>query len=328
MDIVFDVFFGIDIVVNFFSAYYDHKSKLVDDRKKIVANYAMGWLIIDLVAILPLNYFLSNETDTSSQFNYNKLLRLMRIPRLYRLLRLLKLSKSGQDTKNKVMMARVLNYLHLSEGLLKILSLVMNILFFNHMIACFYYFIPKYFYNSTNSWLVDYKYADKTLFEKYCAAFYWSFQTMTTVGYGDVGPLHTLERMYSILWIFLGVGFFSYMVGNLTSIMSSISKRDGEYFKKLNQFADFADKIKLPQELKNNLYIYFQSNYNKNVYQVTGVRLPPALRAPRPARTPPFAHPALCASRPAHTPPFCPGGLSFIWPNARCGWRGPDSSRN
>lgn len=56
---------------------------------------------------------------------------------------------------------------------------------------------------------------------------------MTTVGYGDVGPVYTVERMYAIVWIFFGVGFSSYTIGNLTSIMSSISKKDGEYNRKL-----------------------------------------------------------------------------------------------
>jgi hypothetical protein len=77
-------------------------------------------------------------------------------------------------------------------------------------------------------------------------AFYWSFQTLTTVGYGDISPFTTAEMIYSMLWMFFGVVFFSYTIGILASIMASIDKKQGDYNKTINQFNEFAMKVKLP----------------------------------------------------------------------------------
>jgi len=53
-----DLCFLIDIVLNFFMAYYNDEFKLVDDRKLIRKKYLTTWFTIDVVAILPIDYIL------------------------------------------------------------------------------------------------------------------------------------------------------------------------------------------------------------------------------------------------------------------------------
>ena len=50
---MFDAFFGMDLCVQFISAYYDDDFKLVDDIKVISYNYLAGWFLIDITAIYP-----------------------------------------------------------------------------------------------------------------------------------------------------------------------------------------------------------------------------------------------------------------------------------
>ena len=52
-----DIVFGIDIIVNFFSAYYDNDFVLFDNCKDIAFNYLFGWFILDLLAITPFEEF-------------------------------------------------------------------------------------------------------------------------------------------------------------------------------------------------------------------------------------------------------------------------------
>jgi len=73
--------------------------------------------------------------------------------------------------------------------------------------------------------------------------------------------------IYSMLWMFFGVGFFSYTLGNLSAIMSSIDKKTAEYNKKVNQFNDFALKVKLPIEIRNKIHTYYQNNFYKMMYK-------------------------------------------------------------
>lgn len=42
---------------------------------------------------------------------------------------------------------------------------------------------------------------------------------MSTVGYGDVNPTNTLERIFAVIIMIIGVIVFSFISGSLSSIM-------------------------------------------------------------------------------------------------------------
>lgn len=48
-DYFVDAMFILDIIVNFFSAYYDSENNLILDNKKIALKYLKGWFIIDFI---------------------------------------------------------------------------------------------------------------------------------------------------------------------------------------------------------------------------------------------------------------------------------------
>ena len=57
-DIIIDVFFIIDIVLNFFTTYVDKKGEIVTSPKKIRMYYIKGWFAVDCIAAIPyLIYF-------------------------------------------------------------------------------------------------------------------------------------------------------------------------------------------------------------------------------------------------------------------------------
>ena len=48
---------------------------------------------------------------------------------------------------------------------------------------------------------------------------HWATQTVTTVGYGDMPAKTPSEIMLSVIWMFIGVFFYSFIIGNFTSII-------------------------------------------------------------------------------------------------------------
>ena len=54
---------------------------------------------------------------------------------------------------------------------------------------------------------------------------YRVLQTSTTVGYGDMNVSNNNERFFSILLMIFGVGFYSYTIGNLSSILSTMDSK-------------------------------------------------------------------------------------------------------
>ena len=59
INMVVDIIFGIDIIIIFFSAFYDDDYQLIDNLNGIARNYIFGWFFFDVLAILPFEEFSS-----------------------------------------------------------------------------------------------------------------------------------------------------------------------------------------------------------------------------------------------------------------------------
>lgn len=51
INIIFDIVFGIDIIMNFISAYYVPEHGLITDVKTISYSYIKSWFLVDLAAM-------------------------------------------------------------------------------------------------------------------------------------------------------------------------------------------------------------------------------------------------------------------------------------
>lgn len=61
-------------------------------------------------------------------------------------------------------------------------------------------------------------------YRKYILSAYFCLQTMSTVGYGDINPTNTKERIFAIILMLLGVIAFAFVSGNLSSIMTNLDE--------------------------------------------------------------------------------------------------------
>ena len=113
----------------------------------------------------------------------------------------------------------------MNVGLFRILKFVVIVLFLIHFLACFYLWMAK---QSVHNW-IDEKTSALTAdgedmdepYKAYVVSVYFIVQTMTTVGYGDVGPASTPERIFVIALMLGGVFVFSMTTGMLASVLTS-----------------------------------------------------------------------------------------------------------
>ena len=57
---------------------------------------------------------------------------------------------------------------------------------------------------------------------KYVAAFYWAIVTITSVGYGDVCPVNSLEMFLSTIAILFGAALWAYLIGSACSTLAML----------------------------------------------------------------------------------------------------------
>nr|CAE8601712.1 unnamed protein product [Polarella glacialis] len=160
-----------------------------------------------------------------------KLVRFARLFRLLKLARMLKLFKLAESAESSV---------EVSPLLIKLTSLCLKVCFLAHLVACLWHWLTTFDvgedgcssgrlgcdrpgHDVATTWIakmgpggdVD------TDQEKYIAALYWVFTTMTTVGYGDIIPTNNLERAVAVWVMICGATVFGYIVGSVAELATS-----------------------------------------------------------------------------------------------------------
>ena len=90
-----------------------------------------------------------------------------------------------------------------------------------HISACLWFLTAKFNNFSPDTWVAREDLLDREPIELYAWAMHWATQTVTTVGYGDIPAYTNSEIIFSFIWGLLGVLFYSFIIGNFTSIISN-----------------------------------------------------------------------------------------------------------
>ena len=154
----------------------------------------------------------------------------------------------------------LLDQIRMNPGYMKMITVSLTVMFLVHLVSCFYYMMASFTDFDPDCWVVAHQLQDETNFVQYITAMYWAFQTLTTVGYGDVTGSTTLERVFSILWMIFGIAFYSFTIGNLQSIISTIDAKSSELAAKLNTLTGFAKRTKLPDYIVLKIKKFLENN--------------------------------------------------------------------
>jgi hypothetical protein len=140
LDVIIDLWFLLDIVINFRTAYKNEEDEtIVVDLKKIAHRYVCGfrsgggWFFVDLISSLPIQYIAmisgrDEANESGVQIRLFKVLRLVRLARLLRLIRIRALTRQYEDTA----------LFDVFESL-KLVHMIFLIMWMAHIAACVWY---------------------------------------------------------------------------------------------------------------------------------------------------------------------------------------------
>lgn len=97
--------------------------------------------------------------------------------------------------------------------------------------------------NCTQSWTFANDFYNKRNHTQYIFAFYWIFEVITTVGYGDYSGSTSQEYIFSIALEFMGLTFFSFLMGSINSIFNTSDNFDDLIEEKLDSLDMWIKKI-------------------------------------------------------------------------------------
>ena len=93
------------------------------------------------------------------------------------------------------------------------------------------------------------------------SALYWSVTTMTTVGYGDIVPANDGERVYAVMSMVVGGGFYGYIIASMASLVSSFDVNQKMYYEKMDQVVAYMRQRAFPGDLFRRVKRYYKHYY-------------------------------------------------------------------
>ena len=101
---------------------------------------------------------------------------------------------------------------------------------------------------------------------KYMISVYWAIQTVTTVGFGDIGIKHREEYVLAIIWMYFGVFIYMLFIGNVSNIIANIDSKAFELSQKIETLTNISIKIDMPPGTAIRIQRYFEHDHNLSHY--------------------------------------------------------------
>ena len=269
---VIDVCFFIDIILCFRTCFISNDYEaMVIDNTLIAKQYINGLFIIDLLSTFPFDAILiaaGNET-TGKRLAATQLIKTFRILRLLKLLRIFKLGNYIE---------RIEDATGISPVIFQLFALLVQVFFVVHLACCLYWGLTDSI--SSNPWYIEVVAKDTSIASRYLVALYFTFTTITTVGYGDLGPSKTGEQLVCIFLVLTGASIFGYMIANVSSVLSSLDS-DGTSTEQMTEITEYLNEKHCSINLRYKILNHFQKQYqDKTIYDVEQMTncLPPGLR--------------------------------------------------
>ncbi|CAK62498.1 unnamed protein product (macronuclear) [Paramecium tetraurelia] len=243
-----DALYLIDIILKQITCQIDNNYNLINNFFDIFLFNLQRWLIFDIISIIPYKLFAPTFFDLMG-LNLLKLLRFIKYfcyneRQIY------------QESHNSLEKSEYFEKLFQLDGkILSILKIFKNMLIFISLFGCLFHSVLLYegLAQKENNYSI------------YIQGLYWAIQTVTVIGYGDIPLTTSMQYNLTIIWIFIGVGFYSLTIGNLADILDQQSSTDG-YEEDLEALETLVQKIIIPEELSNQLFSYFQYNIENNPF--------------------------------------------------------------
>lgn len=114
----------------------------------------------------------------------------------------------------------------------------------------------------------------------YLDACYWVLVTMSTVGYGDITPKSSVERVYSCGVIILGAFLWAYIIGSFSATLNSMDRDKARYDEQMRSIKAMMKFHDVPPPLVERIDSFFEYKFESktlfddaNIYEVLPARL-------------------------------------------------------
>ncbi|XP_045469182.1 potassium voltage-gated channel subfamily H member 6-like isoform X2 [Harmonia axyridis] len=258
IDLIVDVTFIIDILINFRTTYVSGTDEIVSDPGRIAVHYLKGWFFIDLVAAVPFDLLFFNSDTDELGLDKDETTTLIGLLKTARLLRLVRVARK---------IDRYSEY-----GAAVLLLLMCSFTLIAHWFACVWYAIGNaerpmlkakvgwldILANDTHQFYLPNNTGGPSIKSRYVTALYFTFTSLTSVGFGNVAPNTDTEKIFTICVMLIGSLMYASIFGNVSAIIQRLYSGTARYHTQMLRVREFIRFHQIPNPLRQRLEEYFQ----------------------------------------------------------------------
>jgi len=245
VDRIINYFFIADILMNFRTGYMDREIEVLDWRA-VAHHYLTTWFLLDVVSSLPIDLLIAAGMSSMQPS------KLLKSSKVFKVFRLLSLGRFVKIIEGSPFCDRLDDFIADYNLFWKctVLSTLISMAVACHWMSCFLHYACESFF-ITNGVHNDFK-------SKYIAGFYWAMTTITTVGYGDLIPSTSLERMLAMPCMVFGGCFYGSVISTMSSCVFAVELNKRIYEEKMIQVNSWLRYHGLPSRLTHKVRRYFK----------------------------------------------------------------------
>jgi len=269
------IFWTLDIGMSVNTGITVEDGKVNNDRKAILKAYLKTWFILDCIVVVPdwtmtFLELLANQ-DNGSAAGMTRTLKGFRAIRGLRLLRLAKLKKAMDgfyDTLNS----------DITFLVVQLVQLIIVLVFLNHWVACFWYGIGSLSrtVGEKLNWLENVGITpvwEEGLGWKYLTSLHWSITQFTPASM-DISATNNIERVFSIVVLFMSLVSCSSLIGFVSATMAQIRSLTGEKTNQFWQLRRFLELNKVEWNLRERILRYAENKFDQKHKEIPMSRVP------------------------------------------------------
>ncbi|CAD8137995.1 unnamed protein product [Paramecium octaurelia] len=228
-----------EIVLTFLTGYYEH-GVLIMDQKQVAKHYFKKSFFYDLLNVLPL--LVSAYYVQSNWLEFSVLVKI-------------KTLKFLSDQLEEVFGLRT-NY----QTLIDVLRLMIQFIFLSHLFGCFWHYlgILQGDYGITNTWINALELQDDSWQIRYINSIYWSSITTLTIGYGDITPQSSVEKIFTVGVAVFSSVVFAYTISSIGLIFSQLNENKKNQRYKMNLIQQFIGQRGVNKQLQNKVKKFYE----------------------------------------------------------------------